>query len=337
MSINLSKNLKKYGQMKNVGMKKLSQFQSWDTRAESASQRLICSTCNLLQVDGSETAGIPQQFNAYLQDKGVTQYFVPFRGNRFNILFQNARATHGHLKNINEFLDMHDLDDNLLISVKADIESTIALACVRALDLIDDHDITRPLWKILDNPEISVTDMSLYYKKLHDIIGNLVQDASPIMNENIQIFYIYPPEKQLFGFSELHVINNDNEELDVLTTQAFELVLSVIKRQLMDHLGEANHSKPFNDLITCTKSVPKANQSNESIFGQLDRIKRFKPNASTAHIEGLILFVNSKTSDWLDNINNESDVLKNVSKLLPKFIEKWRQRSKDIKKKRVEI
>jgi hypothetical protein len=78
--------------------------------------------------------------------------------------------------------------------------------------------ITRPLWKILDNPEISVTDMSLYYKKLHDIIENLVQDASPIMNENFQIFYIYPPEKQLFGFSELHVINNDNEELDVLTT-----------------------------------------------------------------------------------------------------------------------
>jgi flagellin-specific chaperone FliS len=38
-----------------------------------------------------------------------------------------------------------------------------------------------------------------------------------------------------------------------------------------------------------------------------------------------------------DNINNESDILKNVSKLLPKFIEKWRQRSKDIKKKRVEI
>jgi len=339
----VNKSLKKFEEIctnENVGMKKLSQFQSWGTRAESASQRLIRSACNLLQVGGSETAGRPQQFNAYLQDKGVKHYFVPFRGNRFNILFQNARATYGHLKHINEFLDMHGLDNNLLISVKADIESTIALAGVRALGLIDVH-ITRPLWKILDNPEISVTDMSLYYKKLHDTIENLVQDASPIMNENFQIFDNYPPEKQLFGFSELHVINNDNEELDVLTTQALELalasILAVIKRQLMDHLGEGKHSKPSNDLITCTKSVPKTNQSNESNFGQLDRIKRFKPNASTAHIEGLILFVNNKTSDWLDNINNESDVLKNVSKLLPKFIEKWRQRSKDIKKKRVEI
>ena len=79
----------------------------------------------------------------------------------------------------------------------------------------------------------------------------------------------------------------------------------------MDHLGEGKHFKPSNDIITCTKSVPKTNQSDESNFRQLDRIKRFKPNASTAHIEGLILFVNNKTSDWLDNINNESDVLKN--------------------------
>ena len=79
--------------------------------------------------------------------------------------------------------------------------------------------------------------MSLYYKKLHDTIENLVQGASPIMNENFLIFDNYPPEKQLFGFSELHVINNDNEELDVLTTQALELalasILSVIKRQLI--------------------------------------------------------------------------------------------------------
>lgn len=58
------------------------------------------------------------------------------------------------------------------------------------------------------------------------------------------------------------------------------------------------------------------------------------PNASTAHIEGLILFVNNKTSDWLDNINDESVVLKNVSKLLSKFIEKWRQ---GYKKERVAI
>lgn len=43
---------------KNIMMKQLSQFQSWGTRAESASQRLIRSVCNLLQVGGSETASL---------------------------------------------------------------------------------------------------------------------------------------------------------------------------------------------------------------------------------------------------------------------------------------
>ena len=41
----------------------------------------IRSACNLLRVGGGETAGRPQQFNVYLQDKGVNNYFVPFRGN----------------------------------------------------------------------------------------------------------------------------------------------------------------------------------------------------------------------------------------------------------------
>jgi hypothetical protein len=56
------------------------------------------------------------------------------------------------------------------------------------------------------------------------------------MNENFQIFYIYPPEKQLFGFSELHVINNDNEELDVLTTQALELAQHLQELLLIQYL-----------------------------------------------------------------------------------------------------
>lgn len=88
---------------------------------------------------------------------------------------------------------MHGLDNNPLIYVKADIESTIALAGVRALGLIDVH-ITRPLWKFLDNREISVTGMSVL-QKLHDTIDKLVHDASPIMNENFQFFFITALQK----------------------------------------------------------------------------------------------------------------------------------------------
>ncbi len=161
------------------------------------------------------------------------------------------------------------------------------------------------------------------------------------MTKIFNFFKKYPPEKNLFGFLELHAIDNNDEELDALTTQALELVLasilSVIKRQLVNHFEGGKHAEPSEELVHISKSVPKTNQSNESNFGQLDRIKRFKPNATTAHIEGMILYVNNKTSDWLDTKCDDSDILQKVSKLLPKFIEKWRQRSKEIKNKRIEM
>ncbi|VDI44798.1 E1A/CREB-binding protein [Mytilus galloprovincialis] len=338
-----NKSLKKFEEIstaEKIGMKTLSQFSNWGTRSESAAQRLIRSCCNLLQIHGCETAGRPQQFNAYLFENGLKNYLVPFRGNRFNILFQNARAVYGHLTHIQDFIEMYGTGNNLLLSVNADIESKIALAGVRALGLVDVH-INRPLWKLLDCNDVSITDMSQYYQKLHDSISNLVQDSSPMFDENYQMFENYPPEKDLFGFFALHAVEENNEELDVLTTQALELILasilSVIKRQLVDHLTGGKHSDPNEDLMLISQSVPKTNQSNESNFGQLDRIKRFKPNATTAHIEGMVLYVNNKTSDWLDTQCNEADIMQKVSKLLPKFIEKWRQRSKDIKKKRIEM
>ncbi|VDI58715.1 Hypothetical predicted protein [Mytilus galloprovincialis] len=210
---------------------------------------------------------------------------------------------------------MYGTGNNLLLSVNADIESKIALAGVRALGLVDVH-INRPLWKLLDCNDVSITDMSQYYQKLHDSISNLVQDSSPMFDENYQMFENYPPEKDLFGFFALHAVEENNEELDVLTTQALELILasilSVIKRQLVDHLTGGKHSDPNEDLMLISQSVPKTNQSNESNFGQLDRIKRFKPNATTAHIEGMVLYVNNKTSDWLDTQCNEADIMQKL-------------------------
>ncbi|VDI17118.1 ubiquitin carboxyl-terminal hydrolase 14 [Mytilus galloprovincialis] len=237
---------------------------------------------------------------------------------------------------------MYGTGNNLLLSVNADIESKIALAGVRALGLVDVH-INRPLWKLLDCNDVSITDMSQYYQKLHDdSISNLVQDSSPMFDENYQMFENYPPEKDLFGFFALHAVEENNEELDVLTTQALELILasilSVIKRQLVDHLTGGKHSDPNEDLMLISQSVPKTNQSNESNFGQLDRIKRFKPNATTAHIEGMVLYVNNKTSDWLDTQCNEADIMqKDANECWTELVRCLQQKVPGVKKEPMEI
>ncbi len=123
----------------------------------------------------------------YLHENSSKNHLVPFRGNRFNILFQNARAVYGHLAHIQEFIEMYGTGNNLLLSVKTDIESKIALCSVRSLGLIDIH-INCPLWKILECDDVSVCEMSQHYQKLHDSVEGLVQDSSSMFDENFQFF-----------------------------------------------------------------------------------------------------------------------------------------------------
>lgn len=54
-----------------------------------------------------------------------------------------------------------------------------------------------------------------------------------------------------------------------------------------------------------SKPVATTNIVSERDFTNLDRLRREKPNANTIALEGIILFSNNKTLQWLTKMKSE--------------------------------
>ena len=115
---------------------------------EAGTTRLVRTVCKALQDRGCERAGKPVQFRDFLRLEGQVKDvpLVPFKGNRFNVLFHNAAGTYYLLRDIQTFLTRHNDDNNLLRAVHADSQVVSFQAGLRALGLISLL-VTEPLWR----------------------------------------------------------------------------------------------------------------------------------------------------------------------------------------------
>ncbi|XP_065655072.1 uncharacterized protein LOC136081590 [Hydra vulgaris] len=104
---------------------------------ECGAVRLVRTTCKAFHSRGSEEAGVASWFNSFLSCRNDKSYFVPFIGNRFNILYYNAAALYYHKDSITEFLNTWPNPNNLLKAIKEDIKNLVFIAEVRALGIID--------------------------------------------------------------------------------------------------------------------------------------------------------------------------------------------------------
>ena len=97
-----------------------------------------------------------------------------------------------------------------------------------------------------------------------------------------------------------------NEEYDDSTKQLLELLFAsfsiIIKRTLSEHLREGKYDNPSALMEECT-STPRANNTPESNFGLLDRLKILKPNSNDITIEAIIMCRNNKMSAWRDELS----------------------------------
>ena len=75
-------------------------------------------------------------------------------------------------------------------------------------------------------------------------------------------------------------------------------------RLLVDHL-EGDLAQPTAELKAEASLVPKTNVISERDFAMLDRLLHQKPNSHTIALEGLILFFNNKTANWLASKSEE--------------------------------
>jgi hypothetical protein len=103
-------------------------------------------------------------------------------------------------------------------------------------------------------------------------------------------------------------------ELNSLTIEALQIILLnlsiIIERQLADilpggHLNENTDGVDGPQLRKESKTVNPTNIISERDFANFDRLKREKPNVNIVALEGLILFSNNKTVNWLNEIECE--------------------------------
>nr|XP_047132372.1 uncharacterized protein LOC124811137 [Hydra vulgaris] len=117
---------------------------------ECGAVRLVRTTCKAFHSRGSEEAGVASWFNSFLSSRNDKSYFVPFIGNRFNILYYNAAALYYHKDSITKFFNAWPNPNNLLKAIKEDITNLVFIAEVRALGIIDKL-LTGPMWRIIES------------------------------------------------------------------------------------------------------------------------------------------------------------------------------------------
>ncbi|VDI19982.1 Hypothetical predicted protein [Mytilus galloprovincialis] len=194
--------------------------------------------------------------------------------------------------------------NRLLCAVYNYVNNPVYLAGCRALGIVDML-LTGPLWRIIENVDhiLDLIDIWLVFKNSIELLS---KDASELIEG--KVFY---PEftKKDEVFNSLFINNDLDEELNLLTIEALQIILInfliIIERQLSDCLpgGIFNENTEGVNKDLRVESTTVATTKRD--FANLDRLRREKPNANTIALEGIILFSNNKTLRWLDDMNVE--------------------------------
>ena len=76
----------------------------------------------------------------------------------------------------------------MLRAVYSDIQVPEYLAGCRALGLINKV-VTGPLWRVLESPDISITDMNDYYQVLVSCVDEWSLDASKLLHGEAVLYH----------------------------------------------------------------------------------------------------------------------------------------------------
>ncbi|CAH1242603.1 Hypp6877 [Branchiostoma lanceolatum] len=275
-------------------------------QGESGAARLIRTACTAFTDHGSEKSGAPHYFNSHLSHHHGedTNCMVTFRGNRFNILFNNAAAVYHHHKQIISFVASWPNPNGLLKAVKADAAQKVYLAGVRALGIVD-KTITGPFFRLL-GIENGVLKMNTHLHQMQLGLERWSKDASTLLGGEPLFSETLVKRNKDVLFQSLFAPSED-DELDVLTQQALEVVcasmLILLERQAEEQLPGGKFWQPTEAEKQKSHHVPTTNVVSERDFAVLDNLLRAKPYASSTACEAYIMWLNNQTSTWLHNLN----------------------------------
>ena len=132
------------------------------------------------------------QFKVYVKDFLSTNGFrslpiVPFRGNRFNILFFTASYLYFLKDQMTEFFEKFGASNKLLKCVQADLEEPLYLAGCRALGLISKV-ITTPLWRCLEDKSVHILELPDIYGKIQVALQRGTEHPEEFMDGSLSPF-----------------------------------------------------------------------------------------------------------------------------------------------------
>ena len=94
------------------------------SKGESGTLRLIRTTCKAVQTHGCEKSGRISDFYIFLGEEiGFSNVaFIPFKGNRFNVLFYNGGILYFLYNQLKHFFESVKDEDKLLKAVHSDLQ-----------------------------------------------------------------------------------------------------------------------------------------------------------------------------------------------------------------------
>lgn len=281
-------------------------------RAESGTLRLLRTASKAFARGEDEKSGVFIHWKTYLDNKKEKNLILRFKHNRFNMIFLEGQAIYYHKDDICHFLEhVHGTSNDLLKAVLLDCKEDLYMAGTKSLSYISKF-ITAPLWRLIESPG-HILDMNENFNTLVTFLENAA--AKPevtlaFMTGNTTPFDTAVQPDDLI-FSKLL---EKSDQIDEIVLPILQNLFTAIKQLLTcmipEHLPGGKCWDASDNFRQQTRSVAKHNKMPEFIFGQLDHLISFRPNASVLTNEAFLLYSYNKTSQWLSSIpTDEKDKL----------------------------
>ena len=271
---------------------------------ESGTVRLIKTASKAFSRTGDAKSGCYGEFKLFMKPHltkcGMTSVpLCPFRGNRFNILFFNVAHVFFIHRHMQQFLDQQPNLNNLLKAVKHDLNITLHIAGCKALGLLNKF-VTRPLWKLIEDKELHILDMSKYMQQLLTYLNKANENMDEFMTGKIIPF----DDEAFVHKDEVYKCLIESSEYDNDVQMVLSVVIPAMTMLLKKHYAEllpgGSQSNATKEMYEAAKSVDKHNKYAECVLAYVDQLLRSRPNSKHLSKEAIAMFCLNKTGDWLN-------------------------------------
>ena len=236
--------------------------------SESGTLRLVRTASKALARGADEKSGKYMEFKLYLSEFLKEHGFYslplqPFRGNRFNILFENAASVFFLSEHMTEFLTGLQTN-NLLKSVLFDLKVPLLLAGTKALGLVS-RLITVPLWCLIEDKQMHILEMNLVYSKLVDFLEYSTENLSDFMKGKAHSFIESTPVKKDAIYKKLIEDWKHDDLVQIHLAVILPALTKLAKHIFKDQLPGGNWSNVTQPMMDKTIGMHKHNTFAVSI------------------------------------------------------------------------